>query len=76
MANGCFVIQSALDEFPNGCNTRSQLEGHDLPLLPKHISHLAGLNKYSAIVVADPRGSKQKRGTVRVTYLGVNGYQL
>jgi L-ascorbate metabolism protein UlaG (beta-lactamase superfamily) len=37
---------------------------------------LAGLEKYSALVVADPPGSKQASQTLRVTYLGVNGYQF
>ena len=39
-------------------------------------SAVAGLEKYSAFVVADPAGAKQRPGTVRVTYLGVNGYQF
>jgi L-ascorbate metabolism protein UlaG (beta-lactamase superfamily) len=43
--------------------------------LSGHVA-LAGLDKYSALVVADPPGSKQAPGTVRVTYLGVNGYQF
>ena len=43
--------------------------------LSAHIA-LAGLDKYSALVVADPAGTKQSPGTVRVTYLGVNGYQF
>jgi len=37
---------------------------------------LAGLHRYSALVVADSPGAKQSPGTVRVTYLGVNGYQF
>ncbi len=37
---------------------------------------LAGLEKYSALVVADSPGAGQASGTVRVTYLGVNGYQF
>jgi L-ascorbate metabolism protein UlaG (beta-lactamase superfamily) len=36
----------------------------------------ANLDKYSALVVADPPETKQTPWTVRVTYLGVNGYQL
>jgi len=37
---------------------------------------LASLDKYSELVVADAGGTKQTPGTVRVTYLGVNGYQF
>jgi len=37
---------------------------------------LAGFDQYSALVTADPPGSQQAPGTVRVTYLGVNGYQF
>jgi len=37
---------------------------------------LAGLEKYSTLVVADPTDAKQRAETVRVTYLGVNGYQF
>ena len=40
-----------------------------------HIA-LAGFDKYAALVVADPTGARQAPGTVRVTYLGVNGYQF
>jgi L-ascorbate metabolism protein UlaG (beta-lactamase superfamily) len=40
-----------------------------------HIAQ-AGLGKYSALVVADTPESEPKPGTVRVTYLGVNGYQF
>ena len=36
----------------------------------------ANFEKYSALVVADPPGARQTPGTVRVTYLGVNGYQF
>lgn len=36
----------------------------------------AGLEKYSTLIVADPPDAKQRPGTVRVTYLGVNGYQF
>jgi L-ascorbate metabolism protein UlaG (beta-lactamase superfamily) len=36
----------------------------------------ASLDNYSALVVADSPGAKQSPGTVRVTYLGVNGYQF
>jgi L-ascorbate metabolism protein UlaG (beta-lactamase superfamily) len=36
----------------------------------------ASLDKYSALVVSDSPGAKQSPGTVRVTYLGVNGYQF
>jgi L-ascorbate metabolism protein UlaG (beta-lactamase superfamily) len=43
--------------------------------LSAHIA-LAGLDKYSTLVVADPPGARQAPGTVRVTYLGVNGYQF
>jgi L-ascorbate metabolism protein UlaG (beta-lactamase superfamily) len=43
--------------------------------LSAHVA-LAGFDKYSALVIADPPGSKQAPGTVRVTYLGVNGYQF
>jgi len=43
--------------------------------LSAHIA-LAGFDKYSAFVVADPPGARQAPGTVRVTYLGVNGYQF
>jgi hypothetical protein len=41
--------------------------------LSAHIA-LAGLDKYSVLVVADSPGARQAPGTVRVTYLGVNGY--
>jgi L-ascorbate metabolism protein UlaG (beta-lactamase superfamily) len=37
---------------------------------------IAGLEKYSTLIVADSLGAKPKAGTVRVTYLGVNGYQF
>jgi L-ascorbate metabolism protein UlaG (beta-lactamase superfamily) len=37
---------------------------------------LAGLEKYSTLVVADSPGAKQSPGTLRLTYLGVNGYQF
>ena len=37
---------------------------------------LADLDKYSALVVADLPGAREAPGTVRVTYLGVNGYQF
>jgi L-ascorbate metabolism protein UlaG (beta-lactamase superfamily) len=43
--------------------------------LSAHLA-LAGLDKYSALVVADPAGGEQRPGAVRVTYLGVNGYQI
>ena len=43
--------------------------------LSAHLA-LAGFNQYSALVLADPPRSKQAPGTVRVTYLGVNGYQF
>jgi hypothetical protein len=43
--------------------------------LSAHIA-FAGLDKYSELVVADSPGAKQRPGTVRVTYLGVNGYQF
>ena len=43
--------------------------------LGAHVS-LAGFEKYSALVIADSPGSKQAPRTVRVTYLGVNGYQF
>jgi len=36
----------------------------------------AGLEEYSTLIVADPPDAKQRPGTVRVTYLGVNGYQF
>jgi glyoxylase-like metal-dependent hydrolase (beta-lactamase superfamily II) len=36
----------------------------------------AGLEKYSTLIFADSPDAKQKAGTVRVTYLGVNGYQF
>jgi L-ascorbate metabolism protein UlaG (beta-lactamase superfamily) len=36
----------------------------------------ASLDKYSTLVVADSPGAKRSPGTVRVTYLGVNGYQF
>jgi L-ascorbate metabolism protein UlaG (beta-lactamase superfamily) len=36
----------------------------------------AGLERYSALIVADSADTKPKAGTVRVTYLGVNGYQF
>ena len=39
-------------------------------------SAVAGLDKYSALVAADPPDARQRPGTVRVTYLGVNGYQF
>src|SRR5437588_2238937 len=37
---------------------------------------LGGLDRYPTLVVADPPEVKQTPGTVRVTYLGVNGYQF
>jgi L-ascorbate metabolism protein UlaG (beta-lactamase superfamily) len=37
---------------------------------------IAGLEKYSTLIVADSTVAKPKAGTVRVTYLGVNGYQF
>lgn len=37
---------------------------------------VAGLDKYSQLIVADAPGAKQTPATVRVTYLGVNGYQF
>jgi L-ascorbate metabolism protein UlaG (beta-lactamase superfamily) len=43
--------------------------------LSAHIA-FAGLDKYSALVVADSPDAKQRPGAVRVTYLGVNGYQF
>jgi L-ascorbate metabolism protein UlaG (beta-lactamase superfamily) len=43
--------------------------------LSAHIA-LAGLDKYSTLVVTEPPGARQAPGTVRVTYLGVNGYQF
>ena len=43
--------------------------------LSAHIA-FADLDKYSALVVADPPDVKQRPGAVRVTYLGVNGYQF
>jgi L-ascorbate metabolism protein UlaG (beta-lactamase superfamily) len=36
----------------------------------------AGLKKYSALVVADADANATRRGAIRVTYLGVNGYQF
>jgi hypothetical protein len=43
--------------------------------LSVHVA-LAGLDKYSELVVADSPETKQKPGAVRITYLGVNGYQF
>jgi len=43
--------------------------------LSVHIA-LAGLDRYSGLVVADSPEAKQRPGAVRVTYLGVNGYQF
>jgi L-ascorbate metabolism protein UlaG (beta-lactamase superfamily) len=37
---------------------------------------IAGLEEYSTLIVADSTVAKPKAGTVRVTYLGVNGYQF
>ena len=37
---------------------------------------LGGLDRYPTLVVADSPEVKQTPGTVRVTYLGVNGYQF
>jgi L-ascorbate metabolism protein UlaG (beta-lactamase superfamily) len=37
---------------------------------------LAGLDKYSELVVADSPEAKRRPEAVRVTYLGVNGYQF
>jgi L-ascorbate metabolism protein UlaG (beta-lactamase superfamily) len=37
---------------------------------------LASLDRFSELVVADAGAAKQTPGTVRVTYLGVNGYQF
>ena len=37
---------------------------------------LASLDKYFALVVADSPGARQAPGIVRVTYLGVNGFQF
>jgi len=37
---------------------------------------VAGLEKYATLVVADPPNLKQAARTVRVTYLGVNGYEF
>jgi L-ascorbate metabolism protein UlaG (beta-lactamase superfamily) len=37
---------------------------------------VAGLEKYSTLIVADSPNLKQTAGTVRVTYLGVNGYEF
>jgi L-ascorbate metabolism protein UlaG (beta-lactamase superfamily) len=37
---------------------------------------IAGLEEYSTLIVADSADAKPKPGTVRVTYLGVNGYQF
>jgi L-ascorbate metabolism protein UlaG (beta-lactamase superfamily) len=37
---------------------------------------IADLERYSTLIVADSADTKPKAGTVRVTYLGVNGYQF
>lgn len=37
---------------------------------------LAGLDKHSDLVVADPPNQPRKSGSIRITYLGTNGYQL
>lgn len=37
---------------------------------------VAGISRYSQLVVADPPNQKPNTGSVRVTYLGTNGYQL
>jgi hypothetical protein len=43
--------------------------------LSVHIA-LAGLDRYSELVVADSAETKRRPEAVRVTYLGVNGYQF
>jgi L-ascorbate metabolism protein UlaG (beta-lactamase superfamily) len=43
--------------------------------LNMHVA-LAGLDKYSELVVADSPKAKRRPEAVRVTYLGVNGYQF
>jgi L-ascorbate metabolism protein UlaG (beta-lactamase superfamily) len=43
--------------------------------LSVHVA-LAGLDKYSELVVADSPKAKRRPEAVRVTYLGVNGYQF
>jgi L-ascorbate metabolism protein UlaG (beta-lactamase superfamily) len=70
---------------------RSHCLGHDLMAggrRPAGISKLAlifflstqiavaGLEKYSTLIAADSPDAKQRPGTVRVTYFGVNGYRL
>ncbi len=37
---------------------------------------VAGVERYSTLIAADSPETKPKAGTVRVTYLGVNGYQF
>jgi L-ascorbate metabolism protein UlaG (beta-lactamase superfamily) len=36
----------------------------------------AGLDRYPQFLVADPPGTQARHATIRVTYLGVNGYQF
>ncbi len=46
-----------------------------LSCLTAQFAH-ASLDEYSALVVVDRPGATRMPGTVRVTYLGVNGYQF
>jgi Predicted Zn-dependent hydrolases of the beta-lactamase fold len=39
-------------------------------------SAAAGIDRYSSLIVADPPNQRLKPASVRVTYLGTNGYQL
>jgi phosphoribosyl 1,2-cyclic phosphodiesterase len=65
-------IIGTLRGVPGGSAVRAAVV---LFLLSVHIA-LAGLDKYSELVVADSSEAKRRPEGVRVTYLGVNGYQF